>query len=259
MLSPRWIACGLLLAASHANAERVLQKADCLNSRLFRFVQQGAPGHNLSIKVQSWADGVLQIPVVSKSSGDSEADFRAGALLARCRFAPLETPLSTPSEVELHLAFDSEAVNESAGRKLYQHFADLRKDLKEYRAYIITVPSRETAEALHKQLSAGADFDELARKNMSGDRAKYGGSLGWVAPDTVEPALGLVLFQSDKPGLHPKPIRLRDGWSVLLVDDSRPVRTPPFEDMQPRLRGYMIRHDGLEASIARNPATPAKE
>jgi hypothetical protein len=260
MLKWAWLTASLLLATGSASAQRMLEKSDCLNSRLFSFTEKGAPDHNLSVKVMAWADGAIQVPVISQSSGDATADQRAVALLARCRFAKIDAPaMTTPDEMELQLAFDSSGAGEANMRKLYEYVSDRRKNLKEYRSYLITASSRSEADVWLKQLQEGAEFEDLARKHLKGESARYGGAMGWVTVSSVEPALGRVLYQTRKAGLHPEPIRLRNNWGLLLVDDIRAAQMLPFEDIRQRLHDYLIMNDGLEESIGRGPTTPAKE
>jgi peptidyl-prolyl cis-trans isomerase SurA len=74
---------------------------------------------------------------------------------------------------------------------------------------------------IYQQLSAGADFVDLA-KTYSDDpgSALNGGDLGWVSPNTMAPPFEKVM-QNTPIETIAKPFRTQFGWHVLEVRDRR--------------------------------------
>ena len=116
---------------------------------------------------------------------------------------------------------------------------------KEYRARHILVEKKEDAEALIKQLQAGAKFDELAKANSKDPGSKEnGGDLDWAVPSNyVKPfADALVALQKGK--YTATPVQSPFGFHVIQLDDTREAKTPSFEEVKAqltqRLQGQVV-------------------
>ena len=80
--------------------------------------------------------------------------------------------------------------------------------------------ARALAEDLHRQLSRGADFAQLAKRYSEGPHADSGGSMGWVAQGELLPELDQALFNLE-PGQLSDPIKTRLGFHLVRVDERR--------------------------------------
>jgi peptidyl-prolyl cis-trans isomerase SurA len=89
--------------------------------------------------------------------------------------------------------------------------------------------TRQLLQRLADQLQAGTPFSALARQFSKGAGAQQGGDLGWVQPGTLAPELDQVLTQMSKGSLS-APIRLLDGYHLLLVRDQRTISLGNPED-----------------------------
>jgi peptidyl-prolyl cis-trans isomerase SurA len=109
------------------------------------------------------------------------------------------------------------------------------------------------AQQLYEQLKGGAKFDELARKESNGPTAEQGGDLGYFKRKDLAKELEDKAFALQSGGFT-EPIRTRQGFLILRVNDHIEAGTPPFErvreqiqeqlytqKIQPALREFLTR------------------
>ncbi len=80
--------------------------------------------------------------------------------------------------------------------------------------------ARALIEDIHRQLSGGADFAQLAKQYSEDPHAESSGSMGWVAQGELLPALDQVLFTLEA-GQLSGPIQTRLGFHLVRVDERR--------------------------------------
>lgn len=113
--------------------------------------------------------------------------------------------------------------------------------------------AQQKADEVHAKLQGGANFAETAKANSGGPTAAAGGDLG----DFKRGALGDVLEKATfslPTGGFTNPIRTRQGFVILRVDNHQAAGTPPldqverqvqeaiyFSQLQPALRTYLTR------------------
>lgn len=109
------------------------------------------------------------------------------------------------------------------------------------------------ANEIYRQLQSGAKFDELARKESNGTTAEQGGDLGYFKHGDLAKELEDKTF-GIKVGEFTPPIRTRQGFVILRVNDHIEAGVPPFErvrdqvqeqlygqKIQPALREYLTK------------------
>jgi peptidyl-prolyl cis-trans isomerase SurA len=109
------------------------------------------------------------------------------------------------------------------------------------------------ADAIYQQLKGGAKFDELARTQSNGTTAEQGGDLGYFKRNDLAKELEEQSFAL-KTGDFTRPIRTRQGFIILRVNDHIEAGTPPLDrvrdqiqeqlysqKMQPSLRAYLTK------------------
>ena len=103
----------------------------------------------------------------------------------------------------------------------------------EVRASHILVKDKATADAIHKQIINGADFDYLA-KEKSTDKASAvtGGDLGYFTKDKMVPAFADAAFKL-KTGDVSEPVQSDFGWHIIKKVDERKKALPPFAEQRP--------------------------
>jgi peptidyl-prolyl cis-trans isomerase D len=126
---------------------------------------------------------------------------------------------------------------------------------------------RAKAEALLKQLKAGADFAELAKKNSEDTgSAQKGGELGWVTRGQMVPNFEKAAF-SLKPGETSGIVDTEYGFHIVQVEEKQEAHMQTFEEARPQLlleakkqvAAETLRKniDAAHAEVLRNPAQAA--
>jgi peptidyl-prolyl cis-trans isomerase D len=121
---------------------------------------------------------------------------------------------------------------------------------------------------LEKQLKAGADFAELAKKNSQdpGSAAK-GGELDWVVRGQTVKEFEAAAFSLPVNQIS-QPIKTTYGYHILEVTEKQPARTMPFEEAKPALLAQVqnrkvndllqTAEDKAVAALRKDPAHPDK-
>ncbi|MCS6997290.1 MAG: peptidylprolyl isomerase [Casimicrobiaceae bacterium] len=167
--------------------------------------------------------------------------------------ALVRTQMQAASETVLIRAYLSEffrsnPIPEEALRKEYETIRAGLGD-KEYRARHILVEKREEAEAVIKQLQAGANFAEIAKAQSKDPGSREnGGDLDWAVPSNyVKPfADAMVALQKGK--FTPQPVQTPFGYHVILLEDVRPAQIPAFEEVRAQLT-QRLQQQALERHV----------
>ncbi len=171
-----------------------------------------------SIKQQFGSDASLQQALVQYGMTlDSLRDqIRTGLLLDA-----IATKDVTVSEEELKTYYD-------------EHKDDF-KEPEQVKARHILVEDEAAAKEIVKELAAGADFAELAKaKSVDPGSKDKGGDLGYFGRGAMDPAFEKAAFAL-KIGETSAPVESSFGYHVIRVEDKKPERTPPFEEVRQRV------------------------
>jgi peptidyl-prolyl cis-trans isomerase C len=106
---------------------------------------------------------------------------------------------------------------------------------QQFRARHILVATEPFAQKIITQLKQGADFASLAKRESMDSSKEAGGDLNWFGPnDMVKPFADAVAAL--KPGQYTQaPVQTQYGWHVIKLEETRPVATPPFDQVRGRL------------------------
>ncbi|HEV8701200.1 MAG TPA: peptidylprolyl isomerase [Candidatus Polarisedimenticolia bacterium] len=107
--------------------------------------------------------------------------------------------------------------------------------------------ARQKIEAILKELRAGEDFAQLARRHSEGAEAAAGGDAGLLIRGKGPPAIEKVAF-SLEPGMVSDVIESRYGLHIIKVASRRPEGPIPFEDAKNAIRARLLAR-GREARI----------
>ncbi|MBF0126679.1 MAG: peptidylprolyl isomerase, partial [Magnetococcales bacterium] len=80
--------------------------------------------------------------------------------------------------------------------------------------------AKESLVAIRKELLAGADFAQMAKKYSQDETAREGGDLKWFGPGLMVAPFEEVAFAL-KPREISEPVRTPFGWHLILVEDRK--------------------------------------
>lgn len=95
--------------------------------------------------------------------------------------------------------------------------------------------AKAKADDLLKQIKAGGDFDELAKKNSDGPSAAQGGDLGYFERGKLAKQLEDLTFNLKK-GDVSDVVRTKQGFVILKVTDHQSAGIPSFNEIEPRIQ-----------------------
>ena len=126
-------------------------------------------------------------------------------------------------------------IPDSELRKEYEAIKAQMGD-KEYKVKHILVEKEDEAKDIIAQLQKGAKFDELAKARSKDPGSKdRGGDLDWNAPGGFVKPFGDAMVATPKGKFTAQPVKTQFGYHVILVEDVRDAKVPPFEEVKPQL------------------------
>jgi peptidyl-prolyl cis-trans isomerase C len=106
----------------------------------------------------------------------------------------------------------------------------------EYRARHILVEKEEDANALIKQIKAGAKFEDLAKKNSKDPgSAENGGDLDFANPSSYVPEFSAALTKLKKGEMTETPVKSQFGYHIIKLEDTRQAQFPPLADVKAQI------------------------
>ena len=106
---------------------------------------------------------------------------------------------------------------------------------KEYRARHILVDKEEDAKAIIAKLKGGAKFEDLAKQSKDAGSAPNGGDLDWNPPIAFVKPFSDAMVNLKKGEITETPVKTIHGYHVIRLDDIRPVKVPPLEEIKPQI------------------------
>ncbi len=111
----------------------------------------------------------------------------------------------------------------------------------EYKARHILVEKEADAKAIIAKLKKDpAAFNQVAKtKSLDPGSKEKGGDLGWFDARRMVPEFGAALAKLEKGKMTDEPVKTQFGYHVIVLDDSKPIEPPPFEEVKPALSQEM--------------------
>ncbi len=146
----------------------------------------------------------------------------------KARLALLNTQLLAEAATEKYMK--AHPVSESEVKAEYD--AQVANMPMEYKARHILVDTKEKAEAIIKQLEAGADFAKLAAQDSKDPSGKNGGDLGWFNPQSMVKPFADAVMALKKGETTKQPVQTQYGWHVIQLEDTRTPTVPAFDEVK---------------------------
>jgi peptidyl-prolyl cis-trans isomerase C len=107
----------------------------------------------------------------------------------------------------------------------------------EYKARHILVKKEADAKDIIAKLKKDAkQFDKLAKEKSEDPGSKAnGGDLGWFDVRSMVPEFGAAVAKLEKGKFTSEPVKSQFGYHVIMLEDSRPMQAPPFDQVKPGL------------------------
>jgi peptidyl-prolyl cis-trans isomerase C len=146
----------------------------------------------------------------------------------KARISLLTTQILAEAATEKYIK--SHPVSETEVKAEYD--AQIAHIPMEYKAQHILVDTKEQAEAIIKQLDAGADFAKLAEKDSKDPSGKKGGDLGWFSLQSMVKPFADAVAALKKGEITQQPVQTQYGWHVIRLEDTRTPTVPAFDDVK---------------------------
>jgi parvulin-like peptidyl-prolyl isomerase len=191
-----------------------------------------------------------------------EAEVKAGydrehdrAQIWFVKYDPSAVPDPAPSDAEIDqlLAADAEAAKAryEQDKLLYAvpkevHAWQILKKLGAEATESEVTAAKEALLALRTQVLGGGDFAQLAKQQSEDDQ---GGDLGWVKRMHLASELGNKLFEMRSDEVSDEPVRTPQGLHLLYVQEIKPPREQPFEEVQRQVGAAVLKDQRAEATV----------
>jgi len=106
---------------------------------------------------------------------------------------------------------------------------------KEYKTRHILVEKEDEAKAVIAELKKGRKFEELAKQSKDTGSRDRGGDLDWNSPAGYVKPFGDAMAKLDKGKYTETPVQTQFGWHVILVEDIRPAKFPPYDEVKQQI------------------------
>ena len=110
---------------------------------------------------------------------------------------------------------------------------------KEYRARHILVPTEEEAKGVIAKLKTGSKFEDLAKAQSKDGSAANGGDLDFASPGSYVPEFSKAMVELKKGAVTEVPVKTQYGYHVIKLEDTRPAKVPPFEEVKQQVAESM--------------------
>jgi peptidyl-prolyl cis-trans isomerase C len=173
----------------------------------------------------------------AKKGLDKSADVQTQLDMAKQEFlirAYFEDLLKSaqPTDAQLHAEYDKLKASQTGAKRT------------EYRARHILVKTPAEAKAILASLNkaGGKNFAQLAKQKSADKGSKeQGGLLDWNDGSGYVPEFSAALSKLDKGQYTKEPVKTQYGYHIILLEDTRPVEFPPFEQVKDRVAQEMMK------------------
>jgi len=130
----------------------------------------------------------------------------------------------------------NDTVSEEELRKEYEGLRGMLGD-KEYNGRHIQVNTQEEAKDLITRIKKGAKFEKLAAEKSKDQSTKdNGGAFDWRNGGNLPRPFVDALAKLQKGKVAEDPVQTQAGWHVIRLDDVRPLKVPPLEEIKQGLQ-----------------------
>ncbi|MDI6637384.1 MAG: peptidyl-prolyl cis-trans isomerase [Bacillota bacterium] len=206
-------------------------------------IKQGAARYNIQVTDEDVAAEVDKL----KAQFGSDAGLEQALSQYGMTLDDLRDQIRTNLLLEA-IASKDVTVSDDEVKKYYEEHKDEFKEPEQVRARHILVKDEKTAKEIEKELAGGADFAELAKAKSEDPGSKdKGGDLGYFERGAMDPAFEKAAFAL-KIGETSGPVKSSFGYHIIRVEDRKPERIPPLEEVRNEVVKRLKREKAKPAS-----------
>lgn len=103
----------------------------------------------------------------------------------------------------------------------------------------ILVDTEDEAKDIISKLKSGGKFEELAKASKDPGSRERGGELGWATPTNYVQPFSAAMVKLENGKFTEEPVKSEFGYHVIMLDDTRELKLPSFEETKPQLAHRM--------------------
>lgn len=130
-------------------------------------------------------------------------------------------------------------VSDEEMKKFYEENKDKFKTGDQVKASHILMKSEKEAQDVLKELKAGGNFEELAKKHSIDSAAAKGGDLGWFSKGSMVPEFEKVVFGL-KEGETSGIVKTKFGFHVIKLTGKRAAGTRSFDEVKEQIKAALL-------------------
>ncbi|EOX3446236.1 peptidylprolyl isomerase [Vibrio paracholerae] len=145
-------------------------------------------------------------------------------------------------------------IDDAAAQQYYQEHLDKYSTAEQRNVSHILIEGNDEqkAQAILDELNAGADFATLAKeKSQDIGSAAEGGSLGWIEPDTMDPAFEAAAFALTENGQVSGLVKSDFGYHIIRLDDIKAPVVKPYSEVEQEIKQELIDQQALDSFYAK--------
>jgi peptidyl-prolyl cis-trans isomerase C len=163
-------------------------------------------------------------------------------------------------ESALRRAYFGEEIADSISEEMlkaeYDAYVAAFQPQEEAHARHILVATKEEADAVEAELTAGKPFEVLAmEKTIDPSGKQNGGDLGFFGKGQMVPEFETAAFALEA-GQISAPVESQFGWHIIKLEEKRMTSPPPFEQLLPQIGQQAMAKAFNDALVALRAATP---
>lgn len=191
---------------------------------------KGANGMDAD-KLQEQAASIMDTLLVSRAA--EQAGLKVDESLQSYRHQLMAGMLMSQLEQEW-------VPNDGAARTYFGQHPEIGRIPAQRHVLQIVVSDRKQADELHKKLTGGGNFYELAVENSIDPYGrKHAGDMGWLSVGSAMPEIEKVLSELPDGDLSPV-VQTQKGFHILKVLEQKPAYQKTYEAVADRVRQAMI-------------------
>ncbi|MDR2638030.1 MAG: peptidylprolyl isomerase [Zoogloeaceae bacterium] len=130
---------------------------------------------------------------------------------------------------------ESNPASEEEIKAIYEQLKE-RIGNTEYKIRHILLENEKKAKEIIAKLQKGEKFATLAKESKDAASKDKGGSLDdWMSPAAFVPPFAEALTKLGKGQFSKQPVQTQFGYHVILVEDTRPTKLQPLDDLRPQI------------------------